>query len=360
MGYPETFRGFYVQNKEKWSTFKEQDIKPKKFDDYDIDIKIHFCGVCGSDLHVIQSGWEEANYPVCPGHEIVGEAVKVGSKVTTVKKGDIVGVGAQIWSCGECKMCKSDNENYCPKQVDTYNAKYPDGTVTQGGYSNYIRATERFVFNIPKGLPGQIAAPMLCGGLTVYSPLKRFGAGPGTSVAVVGLGGLGHFAVLFAAALGADVSVISHSSRKADDAKQLGAKNFILTDKKGWADKYAYEFDLVISTRDSAGKDYPLADYLSVLNVNGHFISVGLPDEPFPEVKPFMFASNGSCMGTTHIGSKKEVQEMLELAASKNIKSWITEIPISADGCQKAVESLDRGDERYRFVLTHNDQYFKT
>ena len=290
---------------------------------------------------------------------MVGEAIRVGSKVTSIKKGDIVGVGAQIWACGNCKLCKSDNENYCPEQVDTYNAKYPDGTIAQGGYSNHIRATEQFVFNIPDGLDQQIAAPMLCGGLTVYSPLKRFGAGPGKKVAIVGLGGLGHFAVLFASALGAEVSVISHSERKSKDAIDLGAKRFIFTGKEGWEKEFAYEFDLIISTRDSAGQDYPLAEYISLLNVNGKFISVGLPDEPFPEVKPFMFAGNGSLMGTTHIGSKKEAQEMLNLAATKKIKSWITEIPISAEGCKKAVEALNNGGERYRFVLTHFDECFE-
>jgi len=245
--------------------------------------------------------------------------------------------------------------------VDTYNAKYPDGTIAQGGYASHVRATEQFVFKIPDGLDEKIAAPMLCGGLTVYSPLKRLGCGPGKVVGVVGLGGLGHFAVMFAKALGAQVSVISHSDRKLQDAKDLGATEFIQTNKEGWAEKLAFKFDIIISTRDSAGDDYPLAEYISCLNVNGHFVSVGLPpkNEPFPAVQPFTFASNGGFMGTTHIGSKKEALEMLDLAAKQKIKSWIIEIPISAQGCHKALEELNKGNERYRYVLTNNMEYFK-
>lgn len=350
-----------VESKDKWSTFKKQEFKPKKLEDYDIDIKIIACGVCGSDVHMITGGWSaamgDAPYPLCVGHEIIGHVVKIGPKVTTCNVGDRVGVGAQIWSCLDCKQCKSHNENYCPKQVDTYGAFYPDGTKSQGGYASHIRAHEYFTFKIPDALETIIAAPMLCAGLTTFSPLKRAGVKPGMKVAVVGLGGLGHFGVQFANALGADVYVLSHSPHKKDDALKLGAKEFILTSEEGWADKWSFEFDMILNTADATNK-FKLADYFKTLTVHGKFWNVGLPDEPLPEIRAFDFAPNGAFIGGSHIGCREECQEMLQLAADKGLKGWVETISISEEGCKQAVERLNKGDVKFRFTLVDFDKAF--
>jgi alcohol dehydrogenase (NADP+) len=205
MPYPETTTGFAVNDKKNWSTFTKQEVcfnrssssSPhitnncqlplKKFEDHDIDIAIDACGVCGSDVHTITGGWGDFPTPLAVGHEVVGKAIRVGSKVKNIKVGDRVGVGAQISADLTCANCKADQENYCPNALDTYGHTYPDGTVSQGGYSSHIRAHEYFTFKIPENIPDELAAPMLCAGITVYSPLVRLGCGPGKKIAVVGL-----------------------------------------------------------------------------------------------------------------------------------------------------------------------------
>ena len=189
--------------------------------------------------------------PICVGHEIIGRAVRVGPKVTTVKVGDRVGVGAQIFADLTCDLCKADQENYCPHRVDTYTGRYPDGTVTYGGYSSHVRAHEYFTFPIPDALDSANAAPMLCAGITVYSPLVRLDCGPGKTVGVIGIGGLGHFGILFAAALGAEVYALSHSPHKEKDALALGAKHFIDTSKDGWNNDHKYKFDFLLNCSDA-------------------------------------------------------------------------------------------------------------
>lgn len=360
MGYPETFEGFAVHSTEKWSDFKRYEYKPKPLEDYDIDIKIHACGVCGSDLHTITGGWGDIEPPLVVGHEIVGEVLNTGSKVTTVKKGDRVGVGAQIWSCLECDNCKNHNENYCPKQVDTYGARFPDGTMAQGGYASHIRAHEYFTFKIPDAIPTPIAAPMLCAGLTTFSPLKRNNIGPGHKVAVMGLGGLGHFALMWISALGAESYVISHTPGKREDALKMGAKEFICTtEDKDYLDTYKGKFDMIINARDATDKDFKIDPFLSLLKVHGKFWNVGLPNGDWPGISPFAFASSGAMVGGSHIGNREECLEMLNLAAEKGVKTWVEEIPIGEEGCKQALERLQKSDVRYRFTLTGFDKAFK-
>lgn len=346
-----------IEDTKKWSEFKKQSFKPKPFEDYDIDIAVECCGVCGSDVHTITGGWGDCPLPLCVGHEIVGHAIKVGDKVKSVKVGDRVGVGAQIQSCLECKQCKSDNENYCPKQIDTYGAPYADGTISQGGYSSHIRAHEYFTFLIPDAIPSHLAAPMLCAGLTTYSPLVRLGCGPGKTVGIVGMGGLGHFAVLWAAALGADVSVISHSPRKKEDAMKLGAKEFVVSSEKGWADKLAFKFDFIINAADMTN-DFNLQEYMSTLNVNGTFHNVGLPDKPLPQMMAQDFMPNGAYIGASHIGSRPEMLAMLKLAADKNLKPMVETLELSEAGCAEAVERVKKNDVSYRFTLISYDKVF--
>ncbi len=332
-------------------------FKPKPFEDNDIDILIECCGVCGSDVHSINGGWGEVPLPICVGHEVIGKAVKVGSKVSTVKVGDRVGVGAQIQSCMKCKQCKSDNENYCPKKVDTYGAPYADGTIAQGGYSSHIRAHEYFTFPIPDSIPSIEAAPMMCAGLTVYSPLVRAGTGPGKKVAIVGIGGLGHFAIMFANALGAEVTAISHSANKKDDALKLGAKHFVCSQGKDWAKPLAFEFDFVLNSADM-GHKMPMQDYISILNVNAELHHVGLPDGPLPQLMAQDFAANGSSMGTSHIGCRTEALAMLKLVADKKLKPMIETVEISEDGCAKVVQGVHDNTVRYRYTLTNYDKAF--
>ncbi|KAI0122772.1 GroES-like protein [Daldinia grandis] len=362
MPYPDEFEGFMITELGKYKDFKRQSFKPKVFGDNDVDIKIECCGVCGSDVHTVTGGWGDAPTPLCVGHEVVGKAVKVGSKVKDVKVGDRVGVGAQIWSCLKCVQCKNDNENYCPSQIDTYGAPYPkeadpNETITQGGYSSHIRAHEYFVFPIPDAIPSHFAAPMLCAGLTVWSPLVRAGTGPGKKVAIVGLGGLGHFAVMWASALGAEVTVISHSPHKKDDALKLGAKHFVCSGDKDWEKPLAFTFDFVLNTADMTNK-FDLNAYQSILKVGCQFHQVGLPDEPLQNVTPKIFMANGSSMGASHIGSRPECLEMLKLAAEKKLFPMVETIPVSEKGCAEAIERVNKNDVRYRFTLVDYDKAF--
>ncbi|KAF2658455.1 GroES-like protein [Lophiostoma macrostomum CBS 122681] len=359
MPYPETTDAFTVTDIKNWSTFKRQEVPLKPFEETDVDIAIDACGVCASDVHTITGGWgEDIPLPLCVGHEVIGKVVKVGSKVKSLKVGDRAGVGAQIGADLNCANCKADQENYCPNQIDTYGAKYPDGTVSQGGYSSHIRAHEYFTFKIPDALETSIAAPMLCAGLTTYSPIKRLGAGPGKKVAIVGLGGLGHFGVLWSVALGAETYVISHSPNKKDEALKLGAKDFIVTNKEGWAEDWKFKFDFIVNTADATDK-FDLSEYFSTLKVNGTFHMVGFPDKPLPQIQAQVFAPNGCYMGASHIGNRPEMIEMLDLAAKQNIKSWVQTIDISEAGCKEAVERVYNNDNvRFRFTLVNYDKVF--
>ncbi|KAI5805083.1 NADPH-dependent medium chain alcohol dehydrogenase [Geopyxis carbonaria] len=355
--YPEKFTGLMVDGPESWSTFHKRQYTPKKLEDHDVDICIEACGVCGSDVHTITNGWGPATFPLIPGHEIIGTVTAVGSSVTTLKPGDRAGVGAQIWACLDCEQCKSANENYCPHQVDTYGARYPDGTLSQGGYASHIRAHEYFAFPIPEALPSAVAAPMLCAGLTTFSPLKRNGIGPGSKVAVVGLGGLGHFAVMWIKALGASAYVISHSPQKKQDALDLGAVEFIDSTQPDWATPWKLKFDMVLSCADIVA-GFDMAAYLGTLKVHGKFWSVGLPDGALPEISPMTLAANGAFVGGSHLGNRQECLEMLQLAAEKGVKTWVQEIQVGEEGCKEAVERVKRNDVRYRFALVGFDKVF--
>jgi len=346
------FKGYAVMDGKHWDKFEVIEYQPKTWTEDDVELAITHCGVCGSDVHTIDpSAWGVGKYPLVTGHEIAGVALKVGSNVKDIKVGDRVGVGAQIYSCLKCRACKCDNENYCPEGVDTYNAVYPDGVRTQGGYSTAIRANQQFVFPIPDGLESKYACTMLCAGLTVFSPLKRNGCGPGKKVGIVGIGGLGHYAILFAKAMGAEVYAFTHSDHKRADIEKMGADHVILTDHKGWEKPLAMSLDLIISTRDSS-KGMPLNEFLSTLWIDGHFITVGLPDEDLPPINAFSLIGNACRIGSSHIGSKVEALEMLQLAADKGIKPWIEELPMK--DCDKAVRGVKEGKARYRYVLTQD------
>ncbi|KFZ09745.1 hypothetical protein V502_08521 [Pseudogymnoascus sp. VKM F-4520 (FW-2644)] len=360
MVYPDTFTGFQVSGPapaEKLD-FTKQEYKPKPFEDYDVDIKIEACGICGSDLHTISGGWGKQHFPLCVGHEIIGTAIRVGPKVTLIKEGSRVGVGAQSYSCLDCRQCKNDNETYCVHQRDTYGALWEStGLVSQGGYSSHVRAHEHWVFPIPDALTSVQAAPMLCAGLTAYSPLVRNGATKGKKVGIVGMGGIGHFGVLFSVALGAETWVISRSHAKEADAMEMGATGFLATQDKEWNEAHKMTFDLIINTANSL-EGFDLGAYLSLLDVHGRFISVGLPEGSGAEVRAQDLLGNGCLIGASHLGSRREVLEMLQLAADKKIESWVEEVKISPDNLRASLARLHNSDVRYRFTLTGYEEAF--
>ncbi|KAK9477072.1 chaperonin 10-like protein [Lipomyces japonicus] len=323
---------------------------PKTWTEDDIDIKISHCGVCASDLHTLRSGWGPSDYPVVVGHEIIGTVTRKGANVKHLELGDRVGVGAQSYSClkDDCYECSHDNEPYCSERVFTYDSKFADGSTSYGGYALEGRYPASFAFKIPETLSSEVAAPMLCGGITVYSPLKRYGAKPGATVGIVGIGGLGHFGILYARALGADkVYAISRSKAKENDVKALGGDGILASKEENWTQGWTRKFDLIVSTANNA--DLPILDYLSLLKPGGKFVQVGLPEEPIPHF-PFgpLIQNNVSLIGSL-LGSRSEITEMLNLSAEKSVKSWVEPRPL--DDVNQVILDMEAGKARYRYVL---------
>lgn len=342
-----------VQGKMVW-----QEFEPKEWEETDIDIRVTHCGICGSDLHTLGSGWGPTKYPCCVGHEIVGIAVRVGSKAEGgIKVGDRVGVGAQSDSCqgrlGDCPQCAMGLEQYCRHRiVGTYNSTHFNGGTSYGGYALYNRTPSHFVVKIPDGVSSAEAAPMLCGGVTVYSPLKHNGCGPGKRVGIIGVGGLGHFGVIFAKALGAaKVVAISRKASKAEDCKKMGADLYIATDDEfNWATKHARSLDLIVSTVSST--KMPMTEYLGLLDVNGTLVQVGLPEDGVlsAPIRPLIPRRR---VESSLIGSPSEIREMLNLVSEKGVKPWIEEIPMME--ANRAIVDMRAGKARYRYVLVNQE-----
>lgn len=348
-------QGFAVTDKNDYKHVKQISYELKTAGEYDVDIEIKACGICGSDCATISGEWGEPNVPVVVGHEIVGLVSNVGDSVTKFKKGDRVGVGAQVWACLECDVCQSGEETYCPHQVGTYNDKYKDESVAQGGYANRVRVHEYFVFQIPENIPTDIAAPMLCAGITTYAPLRQ-NYKKNSKVGIVGVGGLGHFAIMWAKALGYEVHVFSRGTKKEDDAKKLGADFYHDSDAELSKD-IAFSLDLIVST--AKVNSIPINKFLGTLKVHGKFISLGLPAEPF-ELTAMDFARNGIYFGSSHLGNRQEMEEMLDLASKQNIKTWIEKIPISKEGVEEGLRKVFENDVRYRVVLTDYEKIFNS
>ncbi|CAG9947188.1 unnamed protein product [Clonostachys rosea f. rosea IK726] len=359
MAFPAETEGFQVDGPAIPPEFHKRSFKLKPVGDYDVDIKIDACGVCGSDVHTVTGGWGKQNFPLCVGHEIVGHAVRVGPKVTLVKQGQRVGVGAQVYSCGDCKQCREDNETYCQVNlINTYGSEWPGtGIISQGGLASHIRAHEYWVFPIPDALSTNTVAPMLCAGLTAYSPLVRHGAGKGKKVGIVGIGGIGHFGIMFAKALGAETWAISRSRAKEAEARKLGADGFIATAEEGWEAEHRCTFDLIVNCANSSS-GFDLAKYLSLMDVHGRWISVGLPEEEGQVIKAQNLVSNGVLIGASHLGSRRETLDMLKLAADNGLEGWVEELKLSQDGLQEAILRMKKGDVRYRFTMTGYDEVF--
>ncbi|KAL0396472.1 UNVERIFIED_CONTAM: 8-hydroxygeraniol dehydrogenase [Sesamum calycinum] len=315
--------------------------------EHDVQFKVMYCGVCHSDLHMVKNEWGFTQYPIVPGHEIVGIVTEVGSKVEKFKVGDKVGVGCLVGSCRECDQCASDLENYCPKQILTYSAPYTDGTITYGGYSNLMVANEHFVVRWPENFPLDIGAPLLCAGITTYSPLRHFGLDkPGLKVGVVGLGGLGHVAVKFAKAFGTTVTVISTSlSKKKEAIENLGADEFLVSRNPEEMQAAAGTLDGII---DTVSASHAVAPLLSLLKPHGKLICVGAPEKPL-ELPVFSLIMGRKLIAGSAIGGLKETQEMIDFAAKHNILPDVEIIPI--DYVNTAMERLLKSDVKYRFVI---------
>jgi uncharacterized zinc-type alcohol dehydrogenase-like protein len=311
----------------------------------DVLIDIKYCGVCHSDLHFAKNDLGFTRYPLIPGHEIVGVVAAVGGEVTRFKAGDRVGVGCMVNSCRTCHECVQGEEQFCDKQVGTYGALDRDGTRTHGGYSTKVVVDEHFVLNIPDALALDVAAPLLCAGITTYSPLKAWGAGPGTKVAVVGLGGLGHMAVKIAAAMGCEVTVISTSDRKKADAERFGAKDFLVSTDSAQVKAASQRFDLMINTV-SAHQD--LSSYLGMLARDGTMVMLGLDAVPIP-VPTLPLLMKRRRLAGSPIGGIRETQEMLDFCAAHGLGADIETIPM--DGINEAYERMLKSDVRYRFVI---------
>ncbi|WNM27284.1 NAD(P)-dependent alcohol dehydrogenase [Demequina capsici] len=312
----------------------------------DVLIAIRYAGICHSDIHLVRGDWGPVTYPQVVGHEIVGEVVEVGDAVTKHAVGDRVGVGCMVDSCRECENCLAGMENYCLKgNTQTYGSVDRDGTITQGGYSTHVVVDQDFVLKVPEAIPFEAAAPLLCAGITTYSPLAHWGAGPGKRVAVVGMGGLGHMAVKIAAQMGAEVTVLSRTLDKKDDALAFGATRHLSTMDDATFTDNADTFDLIVNTVSAA---LPLDRYLRMLRLDGTMVNVGAPPEPMP-VHVFTLFGNRRSFAGSSIGSIAETQEMLDFCALHGIAPE-TEL-IGVDSINEAYERVLSSDVRYRFVI---------
>ncbi|HWE45048.1 MAG TPA: NAD(P)-dependent alcohol dehydrogenase [Caulobacteraceae bacterium] len=320
--------------------FDRRELGPK-----DVLIDIRYCGVCHSDLHFAKNDLEDSVYPLVPGHEIVGEVAAVGANVTRHKAGDRVGVGVMVNSCGHCHECKAGEEQFCRDSIGTYNADDRDGTRTQGGYSTRVVVDEHFVLKIPDALPLDAIAPLLCAGITTWSPLKTWNAGPGTRLGVIGLGGLGHMAVKLGAALGCHVTVVSTSDRKKADAERFGAHDFLVSTDVAAMKASRERFDLILNTVSSP---HEIDKQLRMLARDGTMVMLGLTNDPVP-VDILRLMDRRRRLASSPIGGIRETQEMLDFCAKHAIAADIETIRM--DEINQAYERMQKSDVRYRFVI---------
>ena len=326
--------------------FERGTIERRELGEHDVLIDIAYAGICHSDIHQAREEWGKGIFPMVPGHEIAGVVSAVGSGVTKHAVGDRAGVGCFVDSCRECEMCLAGQEQFCTKgNVGTYNGRQYTGENTYGGYSTQIVVDENYVLRIPEGIALDVAAPLLCAGITLYSPLKHWGAGPGVRVAIVGMGGLGHMGVQIAHALGASVTVLSQSLSKQEDGLRLGADHYYATSDRATFRELRGSFDLIIST---VSADLDLDAYLRLLRFEGSFVFVGLPENA-QSFRVFSLTGARRNLSGSNIGGIRETQEMLDFCATHGIGSVIE--TITADDVDKAYERVIHSDVRYRFVI---------
>jgi uncharacterized zinc-type alcohol dehydrogenase-like protein len=313
---------------------------------HDVKIEILYCGVCHSDIHQVRNEWGGSIFPMVPGHEIVGRIIEIGDHVKNFKIGDLAGVGCFVDSCRTCPSCLANEEQYCDNgMVGTYNARDKEGNPTYGGYSTQIVVDEKYTLHIDESLPIEGVAPLLCAGITTYSPLRHWNIGKGHKVAIVGLGGLGHMGVKFAASFGADVTVLSSSKSKMNDALALGAHHFAVTKDPATIKSLQGKFDFILNTV-SAEHDYN--EYLNLLTLNGTMVVLGAPPRP-SEVHAFSLIGKRRSLAGSLIGGIRETQEMLNYCAEHNIVSDVE--VIKASYINEAYERMIKADVKYRFVI---------
>jgi len=338
-------KAYGAQDKE--ADLKEMTIERRDTLPTDVKIKITYCGVCHSDIHTVRSDWGPSMYPVVPGHEIVGEVIEVGDEVSKFKKGDLVGVGCLVDSCQECSSCESDLEQFCLNGATwTYNSKdkHTDGH-TFGGYSQEVVVDQNFVLNIPKNLDTKAVAPLLCAGITTFSPLHQWGVKEGMKVGVVGLGGLGHMGLKFSHAMGAETVMITTSEGKAEDARRLGADDVLISKDKDAMKAHKGSFDFILNT---VPVSHDINPYLELLAIDGIMCMVGAI-EPLPDVHGGNLISGRKSVAGSLIGGIKETQEMLDFCGEHNIVSDIEMIDMSS--INEAYERVQNNDVKYRFVI---------
>ena len=344
-------QSFAVLSQDKPLEYYEFDRREPN--DTDVELEVHYCGICHSDIHTARGDWGEVEYPCVPGHEITGIVTRVGKDVTEFKPGDRVGVGCMVNSCGKCEACKRGLENSCFEEtVWTYSSKDPiDGTDTKGGYSTIMVAPEHFVLHLPEGIDMAAAAPLLCAGITTYSPLKHWDVKPGKKVGIIGLGGLGHMGVKYAKAMGAEVWVITSSPEKAEAAKSYGADGVIVSSSPEEMEKAMNQFDFLL---DTIPKAHDLEPYLKLLNIHGTVCLVG-PIEPMPGFHSGSVIGGQKSIAGSGIGGIKETKEMLEYSAEHNILPEIEIIEIK--DVNKAWDSLQSKQTAKRFVINIKDSF---
>ena len=315
--------------------------------DEDVEIQISHCGICGSDLHTMGGGWGDASYPVVAGHEIIGVVTAAGEGVKHLAVGDRVGVGAQVFACLQdtCEECSAGQDSYCQKIVYTYDSQYADGSEAYGGYADYVRVSSHYAFKIPESIPSELAAPLLCAGTTVFTPLK-YNIKAGDRVGVVGIGGLGHLALQFVKALGATAVAFSHSPSKEEEAKRLGASEFVNVSDPAAATRAEKSVAVLLVTANA--DNLPYDTYLSFVRPRGTFIMVGLPNDKIA-FSPSKLIGPGISFVGSKIGSIKDIKEMLELAAEKNVHPIIQRLPMSQ--VNEGIQMVHSGKARYRVVL---------
>jgi uncharacterized zinc-type alcohol dehydrogenase-like protein len=342
-------RGYAAQSKGSALTpysFDRRDAGPR-----DVVVEIAYCGICHSDIHQVRDEWGGSMYPMVPGHEIVGRVTAVGAEVKKLKVGDLAGVGVMVDSCRVCANCKADVEQYCEKGfVGTYNAKDYEGAITYGGYANNMVCDERYVHTLSAKFGQSSAtlagvAPLLCAGITTYSPMRHWGVGPGKKVGVIGLGGLGHMGLKFAHSFGAHVVQFTTSEDKVEDAKRLGADEVVISKDANAMAKHKGSVDFIL---DCVSAPHDVNDYLNLLRLNGTLCQVGLPDVP-PTIAPFTILANRRSFAGSMIGGMKETQEMLDYCAEHDIVSDVE--VVSVDQLGEVYERVVKGDVKYRFSI---------
>ncbi len=328
------------------AAFDKTTIDRRELRGDDVQIDIAYCGICHSDVHQVRDEWGGSIFPMVPGHEIAGVVSAVGPEVSRFSVGDRVGVGCMVDSCGECEYCDAGEEQFCEKgNVQTYNGREYDGTPTYGGYSQQVVVKDRFVVNIPENIELQDAAPLLCAGITTYVPLKHWHAGEGKKVAVIGMGGLGHVAVQIAAAMGAEVTVLSQTLNKKEDGLRFGAKDYYATSEKETFKTLRGRFDLILNT---VSANLPLDLYLRLLRVDGTMVTVGAPSAP-DKVHAFSLIGGRRSLAGSAIGGLPDTQEMLDFCAEHDVRPAIE--LISAEDVDGAYDRVVSSDVRYRFVI---------